>query len=148
MEEKKTLRQALRLKNNLVSEIGELNGLIKSNNQIITGNNRTYFTTELIEDLEKKINELVVLKAKIQVANIPVLNKIYYLSELKAMVSTLKDTPTEEGVIVNCYRADSGQFSHSVEIGTKEMRSRIKELESKILTIQDELEEFNAKTLI
>lgn len=149
MEEKEmSLKQALKLKNLLISEIAELYNLIRNNNQVISGNSRDYSPSELILMLDSKILHLTSLKSKIQKANYPVLEKIYMLSELKNKIQSFKSIPVEQGKIRNSYRGDVEPEIMEVELGSKQIRELIKGYEAEVLNIQDELDTFNAITMI
>lgn len=149
MEEKEmSLKQALKLKNLLISEIAELYNLIRNNNQVISGNSRDYSPNELILMLDSKILHLTSLKSKIQKANYPVLEKIYMLSELKNKIQSFKSIPVEQGKIRNSYRGDVEPEIMEVELGSKQIRELIKGYEAEVLNIQDELDTFNAITMI
>jgi len=67
------IKQALKEKNKLVKRIGENTKLMQDFNSIEVGNQRPYSTTELKNQLIKDRSELANLKAKIHVANTPVL---------------------------------------------------------------------------
>ena len=140
------INQALKLKNKLVSEINEQFGIAKSFNSIEKGNVRRYSVIESLDNSANLIEELVDLKVKIQKANLPVLEKIYTMSELKSYVSELKKIPVDEGLVYSRY--GSSQENKEVEVNVSEIRELIKLAESKIQNIQDELDIFNATTQI
>lgn len=143
-----TIKQALKAKNQLVSEIQELTLLIKTSNSIIVGNKRDYNVSELMMQLDSKIMDLITLKGKIQRANTPVLEKIYLLSELKNKVTAYKGINTSEGKQINLYGNSSEPISMEVELSKSSVRDIIKGIESEIIEIQDALDTFNAVTHI
>lgn len=91
------IKQALKEKNKLVKRIGENTKLMQDFNSIEVGNQRPYSTTELKNQLIKDRAELANLKAKIHVANTPVLEEIFYMAELKSMIQSLKKMDCTEG---------------------------------------------------
>lgn len=143
-----TIKQALKAKNQLVSQIQELTLLIKTSNSIIVGNKRDYNVSELMMQLDSKIMELITLKGKIQRANTPVLEKIYLLSELKNKVTAYKSIDTSEGRQRSLYGNPSEVISMEVELSKSTVRDIIKGIESEIIEIQDALDTFNAVTHI
>jgi hypothetical protein len=144
-----TIRQALKQKNKLVQELKELNGRLQNNNSIIEGNSRDYSSKETLTAIYSKVNELTVLKTKIHRANAPVYDKIFLLSELKSVAQTLRALDCTNGIAVDFYaRRSESQIVKNAEITTTERDTEIKFLESRIEQIQDELDQFNAVTLI
>ena len=143
-----SLKQALKLKNLLIAEISDLYSLIRGNNQIISGNVRDYSTSDLILSLDSKTLQLTNLKAKIQRANSPMLEKIYMLSELKNKIQAFKSIPVEQGKIRTSYRSDLESEILEVELGAKQVRELIIGFQAEIISIQDELDTFNTITNI
>ena len=144
-----TVRQALKQKNKLVQELKELNGRLQNNNSIIEGNSRDYSSKETLTAIYSKVNELTVLKTKIHRANAPVYDKIFLLSELKSIAQTLRGLDCTSGIAVDYYaRRSESQIIKNAEITATERDAEVKFLESRIEQIQDELDQFNAATLI
>ena len=144
-----TLKQALKLKNKLVQELNELTVRLQSNNSIIEGNTRDYSAKETLSQIYTKVDELTYIKTKIQKANFEVFDKIFLLSELKSLVSKMKGLDCTNGAAVDYYsrRPESPLIKHS-EISFVERDNEIKFLENRIDQIQDELDHFNATTVI
>ena len=142
------IKQALKEKNKLVKRIGENTKLMQDFNSIEVGNQRPYSTTELKNQLIKDRAELANLKAKIHVANTPVLGEIFYMAELKSMIQSLKKMDCTEGKSNrDRYRLES-EIVLTSEISLVQRNVIIKDLEEKIEKIQDELDVFNATTTI
>lgn len=142
-----SLKQALKLKNQLVTNIQELTRLIHDNNSALAGNNRDYSVVELMAELDSKILELVKIKAAIQRTNAPIFEKIFMLSELKNKVQNFKLIPTSEGKQRVSYGNNEPEIL-TVELNQKRVRELIKGIENEIQTIQDDLDTFNAITYI
>ena len=144
-----TVRQALKQKNKLVQELKELNGRLQNNNSIIEGNSRDYSSKETLTAIYNTVNELTVLKTKIHRANAPVYDKIFLLSELKSVAQTLRGLDCTNGIAVDFYaRRSESQIIKNAEITATERDAEVKFLENRIEQIQDELDQFNAATLI
>lgn len=140
------LYQALKKKNLLVGEISELVYKVKNNNSIVKGNTRDYNVQELYEELIDKKQELTILKAAIQLANAPICQKIYHLSELKSTVDTLRKTSCNNGIVASRYGDVSTEYE--AQWSQKAVDESIKTIRAEIGKLQDELEEFNYKTEI
>jgi hypothetical protein len=143
-----TIKQALKLKNKLIKTIGENTKLMQEYNSIEVGNERPYSSTELLGKISEDTKELAKLKTKIHIANTPVLEDIFLMSELKSMAQSLKKMDCTEGKSNrDRYRLESESIKTS-EISLVKRNETIKELESRIEEIQDRLDLFNATTQI
>lgn len=143
-----TIKTALKQKNKLVKQIGENTKLMQEYNSIEVGNERPYSSVELLAKISEDTKELAKLKTKIHIANTPVLEDIFLMSELKSMVQSLKKMDCTEGKSNrDRYRLESESIKTS-EISLVKRNETIKELESRIEEIQDRLDFFNSTTLI
>ena len=143
-----TIKQALKLKNKLIKTIGENTKLMQEYNSIEVGNERPYSSTELLGKISEDTKELAKLKTKIHIANAPVLEDIFLMSELKSMAQSLKKMDCTEGKSNrDRYRLESESIKTS-EISLVKRNETIKELEARIEEIQDRLDLFNATTQI
>lgn len=139
------INKALKQKNQLIGEIKELKETISENNSIIVGNEREFDIFHLIEELDTKVAELVKLKSAIQKANVPILDKIYLLSETKSYINWLKSIPVESGKQKARY-GDAIEQTMEVVLNKKDVRETVKKLEKEISEFQDEVDTFNATT--
>ena len=143
-----TIKQALKLKNKLIKHIGENTKLMQEYNSIDVGNERPYSSTNLLVAITEDTKELAKLKTKIHIANTPVLEDIFLMSELKSMIQSLKKMDCTEGKSNrDRYRLESESFKTS-EISLVKRNEIIKGLEAQIEEIQDKLDVFNATTQI
>ena len=143
-----TIKQALKQKNKLIKQIGENTKLMQEYNSIEVGNERPYSSNELLVEITKDTKELAKLKTKIHIANTPVLEDIFLMSELKSMTQSLKKMDCTEGKSNrDRYRLESESIKTS-EISLVKRNETIKELEARIEEIQDRLDLFNATTQI
>jgi hypothetical protein len=138
------LAYALKQKNRVVSRIKELSDSLKNNNLYSKDAVSIVSTMLLEEELTKLKIELVALKAKIHRANAPVADKIYELAELKSTIALYKSLPVKEGRS-NRYNSEEIMVA---QIKANEVITIVNTLQAKIDSIQDELDVFNAKTLI
>jgi hypothetical protein len=143
-----TIKQALKQKNKLIKQIGENTKLMQEYNSIEVGNERPYSSIILLAKITEDTKELANLKSKIHVANTPVLEDIFLMSELKSIAQSLKKMDCTEGKSNrDRYRLESESVKTS-EISLVRRNETIKELETRIEEIQDRLDIFNATTQI
>lgn len=140
------IRQALKRKNKLTSEIKEVQNLIKEYNSRIVDTPVRFDVKELLEkELQQKLDELVSLKVKIHLANAPMYYKIFRISELKSQIAFLRSIPTGEGK-VPVSRYDSTTNEKIATYSAADIREKIKALENEIDQIQEELDLYNTVT--
>ena len=140
------VKQALKVKNKLVTEMKAAYGILQKYNSIEEGNPRRYSMTNTLEKIKTLQAELVELKTKIHKANQPVYDKIFALAELKGMIKELKKVSTEEGKVNERY--GSVVSVKEVELNVTDIDSAISILESQIEQLQNELDVHNATTQI
>jgi len=140
------VKQALKLKNKLVSEIKEQYEIAKKYNSIEEGNPRRYSIEAALQKSAGLTKELVELKTAIHKANVPVYHLIFELAEAKGRVKQLKGISTEEGKVNERY--GSIVSIKEVEISVVELAGKIKSMEDRIEVLQNELDIHNANTQI
>jgi hypothetical protein len=143
-----TIKQALKQKNKLIKQIAENTKLMQQYNSVEVGNQRPYSAFDLLKQIMMDTSELSNLKANIHTANTPVLEKIFWMAEMKSVIAALKKMDCTEGKSnKDRYRMES-ELVLTSEISLVKRNEEIKLLESKIEKIQDELDHFNAVTEI
>ena len=140
------VKQALKVKNKLVTEMKAAYGILQKYNSIEEGNPRRYSMSATLDRIHALSNELVELKAQIHKANQPVYDKIFALAELKGMIKELKKVPTEEGKINERY--GSVVSVKEVELNIVEIEAIVSKLQDKVEELQNELDVHNATTQI
>ena len=140
------VKQALKVKNKLVTEMKASYAILQKYNSIEEGNPRRYSMTNTLEKIKTLQAELVELKTKIHKANQPVYDKIFALAELKGMIKELKKVSTEEGKVNERY--GSVVSVKEVELNVTDIDAAIAVLESQIEGLQNELDIHNATTQI
>jgi len=139
-----TIKQALKLKNKLIKQIGENTKLMQQYNSVDVANQRPYSTQVLYKQIENDTKELASLKSRIHIANAPVMEEIFWMSEMKSIITSLKKMDCTEGKSNrDRYRMESEVVLTS-EISLVSRNQQIKMLEDKIEEIQDRLDVFNA----
>ena len=140
------VKQALKVKNKLVTDLKSQFEILKKYNSIEEGNPRRYSMVDTLDKITNLSNQLVELKAQIHKANQPVYDKIFALAELKGLVKELKKVPTEEGKINERY--GSVVSVKEVELNVVDIQNKVDILTAKIEEIQNELDIHNANTQI
>ncbi len=140
------IKQALKEKNKLVTQINDLYKIAKEYNSIEIDNTRRFDIEETLQEADFLTKQLIEIKAKIHKANNPVYDKIFEISELKSRIKELKLIPTIEGKFVGRY--GTVPENRQVQIDAKSMSKMIKEIEKRIDIIQEELDVHNAITQI
>ena len=140
------VKQALKVKNKLVTEMKASYAILQKYNSIEEGNPRRYSMMNTLEKIKTLQGELVDLKTKIHKANQPVYDKIFALAELKGMIKELKKVSTEEGKVNERY--GSVVSVKEVELNVTDIDAAIAVLESQIEGLQNELDIHNATTQI
>jgi len=140
------ISKALKLKSRLVKEINQKWEIVNKHNSIILGNRKNFDVVTIINEISVLTDQLVSLKEKIHITNAPVYSKIFKMSELKNYLKNLKSLDTKEGVVESRYGQNSNQYE--VQISNLEKNQMIETVNKQIDELQDELDYFNAITLI
>ena len=140
------VKQALQAKNKLVAEIKECYRILQTQNSIEEGNPRRYSVKKKLEEVVELTNELVQLKSNLHRANAPVYDKIFQMAELKGIIKELKKMDVSEGKQTERY--GSVVSVKEVEMNVIERDDKVKEYESEVERIQNELDIHNSNTSI
>jgi hypothetical protein len=140
------VKQALKQKNKLVTDLKLCYGILHKYNSIEEGNPRRYSMQETLDKIHTLSNELVELKAQIHRANQPVYDKIFALAELKGLIKELKKVPTDEGKQTERY--GSVASVKEVELNIVDVQNIVEKLQTKVEDLQNELDIHNANTQI
>ena len=140
------VKQALKQKNKLVTDLKAQYEILKKYNSIEEGNPRRYSMKDAMDKITELSNQLVELKAQIHRANQPVYDKIFALAELKGFIKELKKVPTDEGKQVERY--GSVQSVKEVELNIVQIAGFVDTLQLRVEELQNELDVHNATTNI
>jgi hypothetical protein len=140
------VKQALKVKNKLVTDLKTQYQILQKYNSIEEGNPRRYSMASTLTKAQTLQLELVELKAKIHRANQPVYDKIFQLAELKGMIKELKKVPTDEGKQDSRY--GSVVSVKEVELNIVDVEAIVEKLQTQIEEIQNELDIHNSNTNI
>lgn len=140
------VKQALKQKNKLITDLKAQFEILRKYNSIEEGNPRRYSMREALAKITNLSTELVDLKAKIHKANQPVYNQIFLLAELKGVIKELKKVPTDEGKQESRY--SSAVSVKEVELNIVDIENLTIGLQAQIEELQDKLDVHNATTQI
>ena len=89
-------------------------------------------------------SSLLNLKTTLSKANSPIQSKIYLLSELKSQISRLKNISTTSGTVPGSrYGASTEPTIFIAQISTLELDELIKNKEALIVSLQEDIDQFN-----
>ena len=144
-----TIKQALKHKNKLSKKISEEILKVSRYNSVEVGSVRPYDVLKSYDNYIRMIDELIDLKNKIHLANAPVYYQIFRLSELKGLVSNLKQIDCSEGKVSSRYRSmgEEPEIKTSI-ISITQRDGTIENYEAEIEKIQEELDQHNSTTFI
>jgi len=144
------LAKALKVKNRLVGEIKVLQQHIVNFNSYDKENPPPYDTEQVLEDLRSASVRLVVLKAKIAAANVPIVSAILEIAEIKGQITMLQGLDTKEGVTNSTIGFDDKvvRTTYVARIGQVKADNLVKKLTERLDELQEQIDEHNATTII
>lgn len=142
------INRALKLKNKLVSEINKEWMKISNYNSNVSGATWPYDIEACYKRWEELKGKLVDLKTKIHLANAPVYEVIFAMSEMKESAKLLNALVCQEGTVVDRYGRNETLLEYVTVITLAMKEERIAFLEKKIEELQEVLEEHNVSTKI
>jgi len=145
-----TLAKALSVKNRLAGRLAQARSNIETYNSVLAGQRDDYGKATVDVRAEyvryRKLQDgLIVVKAAIQRANLPIYEDILQLGELKSVIQMLSGLDTKNGTEPGY---NGVEFRYSAVILKPEALGIIRELEAQIDAIQDKINEFNASNRI
>ena len=140
------LSRALKEKKRLAAEIAHLKNKISSKNSYLqdSGVEGKFPVPKLLEQLNKKVEELITLKFIINEANKEIQSAIYTLGEHKGMINFVNGINTNEGPQLARF-AESVQV-YEVQIDEVKRDEMVVELQGKADRLQDHIDEYNHTT--
>ena len=143
------LYKALKLRKTLIGEIAKLKQQIKEKNSYLEGslNAEKFDVNELYDELLKKIDELTGLKFAINIANGEIQNKIYVLSEYKALIAFWNEVSVVEGAQIHGY-SETTVRNYKVQVDENKRNEIIKEFQMRVDALQQDIDVYNYTTEI
>lgn len=142
------ISKALKLKNKLVSDINKEWQKVVSYNSVITGANRPFSIENSYKKVEELKSKLVELKTKIHLANAPVYNIIFAMSELKELAKALNSLSCDQGPVTDPYRRSETPLVYSTIIDVVAKEEKLAFITQRIEEMQEVLEKHNVTTEI
>ncbi len=141
----KTLAKLLKEKNTIITKINDVKRRIESENIVQNKNVSKWDVRKQYADLLELTNKLIEIKTDIARLNSSVADKIFRLSELKAIVSFLKEVDTFEGrsFVKNRFDGTSQEEIRSAQMDSIFVQKEIDSLTGQINDLQDELDTYN-----
>ena len=149
-----SLHKALKIKNRLAGELAKLQIIANQNNSVREDQKegKSIDLRKTWEEMAKTRKALIDLEGRIATATAPIAAKLVELAELKAEIAFLESLAIQEGStdVVTGYGANSSAktVKWHTYISQEQRNSLAREFKDKIELLQDEVDEFNAKTKI
>ena len=141
-----SLARAFKERARLNQKILETLNHIKEENSIIEGGVRSFDIRKKYQELHALTDKLITLKQAISRANAGIDDKLAELAEVKNLLARIKEIPTGEGKQVREYSSDAVVYTAEIKKG--EITEEMETLRQRINSLQDEIDEFNARTRI
>jgi hypothetical protein len=143
------LSQALKNKNRLAGEIVRLQGILQRENARRSDSVSTVNREETWDKILKISDELGTLKAKIAEANVKIYSKLERMAELKGRIAFLQSLPIRSGPELVYLGGEQRQtYNWDSFISREKVDEFITDLQLTINNIQDEVDSYNAQTII
>lgn len=145
------LATALKIKNRFAGEVKRLQTILARENSRSEFNNSTIDVSKVTSELDTAVESLIKVKSAIAKANAEIYEKIERMSEFKAQINFYNSIPTlDELVIASPRRGASAELrTQYTAFHKKSDVDRItKELQTKIESLQDQIDEYNASTFV
>lgn len=142
------LNKALKLKKKIAGEIANLKSSIQTKNSYIDGTIKVenYDVNKIYLELLRKIEDLTSLKYAINEANREIQSKIYLIGEYKGLINFWQGVTVHEGTFPNNYGGQPTTYVAQIDEKTRD--NMVKEFQTQIDSIQDEIDVFNYTTEI
>lgn len=139
------LTKALKLKNQMAGDVTTLKDRLSKQNSRAAAVPFDYDNRQVLIELRSKVDELVKVKAAIAAANTAQYARIFRLAELKGIVTLLKSLDVRHGVFKEGgnYMQSTFEVEYIAQLKKAEVDQLVADLEAEIITLQDELDEFN-----
>jgi|GEM_PF-4464838 hypothetical protein len=138
------LRKAIQRKKRIAGVLAESYTKLRRANITPEGRPPLISSREILERIKEKSEEIIQLKVQIQKANLPILEDIYRLAELKSLVNEMRNINS-----LHDRRYDNSQaIVYTICIDEIEQEAIIADLEKQIEVIQDRIESFNFRVHI
>ena len=143
-----TLVRAFKERSRLIRRIQQLHTLLREENSILEGGVRSIDIRQTCAECTRLNRKLIGLKQAISRANCGIIEKLVELAELKTTCFQLKCLPVKEGKQETSSYDETKTEIWISELKKAELTAELDALQARMDLLQDEIDEFNARTLI
>ena len=144
------ISKALKVKNRLLGEFNSLKGILhRENSRILCSSEIT--RSEVEARMLEKLDELMKMRAAINVASAAIASQLIKLSELKSLhgfYSALNTRDGEEIITARYGNTEPTKQIWDAHINRDRLDKKLQEMQEQINALQDEVDEFNARTTV
>ncbi len=138
---------ALKILARINKRITELNSLLVLNNRVRVDEERLV-PLDLLAELKTRVEEYATLKGKLSKASVPMVTKLSKLEKLKGLLNVIRTLNTSEAPEVISYGMSHKEVPVVVGLSKTTIEEEKANLQRQIDQIQDELDLYNATTLL
>lgn len=144
------ISKALKVKNRLAGETTRLQTIIQRENSRRNDNESKVDVAGVFVELENSRGKLINLKGAIAEATSPISKKLAELAETKTEISFYQSLPTREGEELTLVGSNRDKLSYhwTAYYNRQSVDEIVKGLQDKVNSLQDEIDDFNAKTQV
>ena len=139
-----TLAKAFKERSRLNRKIHDALELVRDENSIVEGGVRSIDVRRKFAEVKALGTKMILLKQAIDRANAGIADKLVEIVELKELRSRLLAIPTGDGR----QKTFPEEYVLTAEIKKAELLAEAEELQNRIDELQDEIDDFNARTRI
>lgn len=146
-KQKITLIRAFKERSRIIRQIDLISRRIREENSIIEGGRRSIDVRQSYAEYTRLHTKLITLKKAISCANSGVIGKLVELAEIKSFCRQLKLIRVQDGKQEPRYDESEIKVMNA-ELKKAEIAAEAEALQARMDALQDEIDEFNARTLI
>lgn len=141
-----TIARALKEKNRVAARLGVIRNRIRAENSVESNIKRTFDINVLFQAEQTLYTQLIAIKRAITVANVEIAEKLIEMTELRGKIEWLRSIPTKEGTFQEAVRYNDNPIPHTYTaiMSGADAIKEIEEVQNRIDTLQDDIDEFNA----
>jgi hypothetical protein len=143
------IAKALKTKNRFAGEISKLQEIFRRENSKRSDNTSSVDAQKVYADLLLQLDRITRLKGSISRASAPIAEKLVRLSELKGIINWLQGVPYKEGEEKASYGTkEVYTYEWKAFLNREKLDEQVDLFQVEINQLQDEIDDFNAKTQI
>ena len=139
-----SLARAFKERSRLVQRIADSIDRVKEENSILEGGTRSIDVREEFNNYMSLCEKMIFLRQTISRANAGITESLVELAEVKNILAQIRHIPTSEGLQSSYSKSDV----KVAEIKKAELSDIVESLRERANTLQDKIDEFNARTQI